>query len=136
RLVAAAHANLHRELAALADGVQLGRRMDVAVVIRRSLHDLPVLVAVAARNLDQSRSLEHEVTLRSVGPEAIGRAAGDDDVVPFLVRELAKDRLERPGSLVDEDDLVALAVSEEVLHRPARAAKRDLEVIVPHEQAA
>src|SRR5581483_5279368 len=26
RLVAAAHANLHRELAALADGVQLGRR--------------------------------------------------------------------------------------------------------------
>jgi hypothetical protein len=37
---------------------------------------------------------------------------------------------------VDEDDLVALAVAEEVVHRAGRAAERDLDVVVPHQQAA
>ena len=37
---------------------------------------------------------------------------------------------------MDEDDLVALAVAEEVVHRPGRAAERDLDVVVPHEEAA
>ena len=76
-LVAAADAHLDRELAALADRVQLGRRMDVAVVVRRALDDLPVLVAVAARDLDQARRLEHEVALRRLpaGSGTSSRAA-------------------------------------------------------------
>src|SRR4051794_33196541 len=40
RLVAVADAHLHRELALLADGLELGRRMDVPVVIRSAFHDL------------------------------------------------------------------------------------------------
>jgi hypothetical protein len=55
RLVAAAHADANVELAALAMRVQLGRRMDVAVVVRRVLEQLAVVVSVAARNLDQAR---------------------------------------------------------------------------------
>ena len=103
RLVAAADAHLDRELAALADRVQLGRRMDVAVVVRRALDDLPVLVAVAARDLDQPGRLEDEVALRPFRPEAVRRAARDDDVVAVLVRQVAEDRLQRARALVDED---------------------------------
>ena len=120
----------------LADRVQLGRRMDVAVVVRRALDQLPVLVPVAARDLDQSRRLEDEIPLRPFGLEAVGRAARDDDVVALGVRQVAEDRLERARALVDEDHLVALAVAEEVVHRPGRAAERDLDVVVPHQQAA
>ena len=136
RLVAAAHAHLHRELAGLAHRVQLGRRMDVAVVVRRAFHDLPVVVAVAARDLDQSRRLEHEIALRAARVEPIRRPARNDDVVALLVRDVAEDRLERPRALVHEDDLVALAVAEEVVHALRRPAEGDLDVVVPHQQAA
>src|SRR5881409_1745017 len=44
-LVAAADAHLHRELALLAVRVELRRRMDIAVVVRRALEDLAILVA-------------------------------------------------------------------------------------------
>jgi hypothetical protein len=37
---------------------------------------------------------------------------------------------------VDEVDLVALAVPEEVVHRLARADERDLDVVVPHQKLA
>ena len=136
RLVAAAHAHLHRELALLAHRPQLRRRMDVAVVVRRPLDDHPVLVAVAARDLDQPRRLEDEIALRALGPEAVRRAARDDDVVALLVGDVAERRLERARPLVDEDHLVALAVAEEVLHRRRRPAERDLHVAVPHQQSA
>jgi hypothetical protein len=122
-LVAVADAHLHRELAALAVGVQLGRRMDVAVVVRRTFQDLAVLVAVAARDLDQPRRLEDQVALLTFGPEPVRRAARDDHVVALLVGQLAEDRLERPGALVDEDHLVALAVAEEIVHLLGRAAE-------------
>src|SRR5207249_10615019 len=51
RLVAAADPHLHRELAALANRVQLRRRMDVPVVVVRALHDLARLVALESRYL-------------------------------------------------------------------------------------
>jgi hypothetical protein len=110
--------------------------MDVAVVVRRALEHLPVLVAVAARDLDLTRALEDEVTLLALRAEAVRRPARDDDVVPVLVRHVPEDRLERARALVDEDDLVALAVAEEVLHLLLRAAERDLDVVVPHQHAA
>src|SRR5262249_6528396 len=44
-----------------------------------------------------------------------------------------EDRLEGPVPLVDEDDLVALAIAEEVVHRPIRPAEGDLDIGVPHE---
>jgi hypothetical protein len=37
---------------------------------------------------------------------------------------------------VDEDDLVALAVAEEVVHRLRGPAERDLDVVVPHQRPA
>src|SRR5205823_2795822 len=58
-----------------------------------------------------------------------------DDVVAFLVRDVAEDRLEHAAALVHEDDLVALAVPEEIVHRSGRATERDLDVRVPHQQA-
>ena len=64
-LVAAANAHLHEELAPLPARVQVGRRVDVAVIVRRPLQDLAVLVAVAARNLDEPGGLEYQVALRS-----------------------------------------------------------------------
>src|SRR4051794_18716938 len=134
-LVAAADADLDRVLAVLAHRVQLGRWVDVAVVVRRALHQLAVLVPVAARDLDQPRRLEDEIPLRALGLEAVRRAARHHDIVAFLVGQLAEDRLERPRPFVDEDDLVALAVTEEVVHRPGRPAERDLDVVVPHQDA-
>ncbi len=116
--------------------VQLGRRVDVAVVVRRALQQLAVVVAVAARDLDQAGRLEDEVALISLGPEAVDRPARDDDVVALLVRQLAEHRLERPVAFVDEDALVALAVPEEVVHLLGGAAERDLDVVVPHQDAA
>ncbi len=62
-LVAVAHAHLDWKLALLAMGVELRRRVDVAVVVRRPLDDLAVLVAVPARDLDQPRGLEDQVAL-------------------------------------------------------------------------
>ena len=135
RLVAAAHAHLHWELALLTMRVQLGRRVDVAVVVRRTFEHLAVLVAVALRDLDQPGSLEHEVALLSFRTEPVRRAARDHDVVAVLVRHVAEDRLERARPLVHEDDLVALAVPEEVVHLFLRARERDLDVVVPHQQA-
>src|SRR5207302_10797101 len=61
RLVPAANAHLHRELALLADRSQLERRVDVAVVVRRALDDLGGLVAVAPRGLDEVRRREGEI---------------------------------------------------------------------------
>src|SRR5206468_2068571 len=76
-----------------------------------------------------------EVALRARRLEAVRRAAGHDEVIAVLVRHVAEDRLEDAAALVDEDDLVALAVPEEVLHRLLRAAQRDLDVVVPHQDA-
>src|SRR4029453_3763142 len=106
------------------------------VVIRRALEDLPVLVAIAAWDLDESRRLEDEVALRPLGHEPVGRAARDDDVVAVLVRDVAERRLERPAALVDEDDLVAFAVPEEVVHGLLGPAEGNLDVVVPHEGPA
>src|SRR6266851_4291796 len=116
--------------------VQLGRRMDVAVVIRRALEHLPVLVAVAHRDLDQARCLEDEVALHSLRLEAVGGAARDDDVVAVLVRDVAEDRLERAGARVHEHNLVALAVAKEVVHALCRTAKGDLDIVIPHQRLA
>jgi len=109
--------------------------MDVAVVVGRAFEHLPVLIAVAARNLDQTRRLEDEVALVALRTEAIRRAARDDEVVALFVRDVAEDRLERAAAFVDEHDLVALAVAEEVVHLLLRSAERDLDVVVPHQNA-
>ncbi len=63
RLIAVADAHLDDELAPLTMRLQLGRGMDVPVVVRRVLHQLPVLVAIALRDRDQTRRLEDEVAL-------------------------------------------------------------------------
>ena len=55
-LVPAADADLDEVVAPVTVRLELGRRMDVAVVVRRALEDLAVLVAVAARDLDQPRA--------------------------------------------------------------------------------
>src|SRR5207302_3893919 len=107
-LITAANPNLHWELALLAHRVQVRRRMDVAVVVRRSFQELPVLVAIAPRNLDQPRRLEHEVALIALGAETIRRAARDHDVVPFFVRHGAEDRFERPRAFLDGGYTTAL----------------------------
>ncbi len=110
--------------------------MDVAVVVRSTFEDLSVLVPVAPGDLDESRRLEDEVTLRPLGREAVGRPARNDDVVTVLVGNVAERGLERPRALVHEDHLVAFAVPEEVVHLRIRPAERDLDVRVPHEGAA
>src|SRR6266508_4202036 len=83
RLIPPAHADLDRELALLAVRIQLRRRMDVAVVVRRALQHLAVLVSVAPRDLDQPRRLEDQVTLLAFGTETVRRPTRNDDVVAF-----------------------------------------------------
>src|SRR6266702_2325203 len=70
-LVPVTHAHLDGELAPLAVRVQLRRRMDVAVVVRRMLHELARAVAVALRDRDQPGRFEYEVALLSFGAKAI-----------------------------------------------------------------
>ena len=135
-LNSAADAHLHDELAGLPARRELGRRVDVAVVVGSALEDLAVLVPVPARDLDEPGRLEDQVALRALWDEPIRRPARDDDVVPVLVRDVAENRLESSRALVDEDHLVALAVPEEVVHARLRAAERDLDVRVPHQRAA
>ena len=55
RFLTGANKQRDQELAALPTCVEVGRRMDVTVVVWRALEDLPVLVAVAPRDLDQPR---------------------------------------------------------------------------------
>src|SRR6185369_4294628 len=86
--------------------------------------------------LDEPGRREDEVALVALGDEPIRGAARDDDVVTVAIGQVAEDRLERPLALMDEDDLVALAVSVVVLHRSARPAERDFHVVVPHEELA
>src|SRR6185503_1994286 len=80
-LVAAADAHLEVVLAALAMGLERGRRMEVAVRERRVLEQLAVAVAVAVRRLDLARRVEGQPALRAVEAEAIGGTARDHDVV-------------------------------------------------------
>ena len=68
--------------------------------------------------------------------EAVGRPAGDDDVVVLAEGKRAEHGLERSRALADEEDLVALAVSVEDFGLLGRPAERDLEVLVPHQAAA
>src|SRR5918996_5638382 len=105
--------------------------MHVALVVGSVLEELPVLVAVTARDLDQSRRGEDEVALRTLRTEPVGRAARDDDVIALPVWEVAEDRLERPRSLVHEDDLVALPVPVEIVGFARGPAHLDLDVVVP-----
>src|SRR4029453_10937055 len=127
-LEAVLDAHLDDVLASVTVRPELDRRVAVGVVVGRVLEQLPVLVPVATRDLDQSRRGEDDMSLLSLRREAVGRSARDDDVVALLVREVAEDRLQRAPTLVDEDDLVALAVAVEELHRLGRAAKLDLDV--------
>ena len=102
-LIPAAHPHLDEKLATLPSRVEIGRRMDVAVVVRGALEDLPVLIAIAPRDLDEPRRLEDEVALLTFRHEAIRGAARDDEIVAVLVRNITEDRLERTAALVDED---------------------------------
>ena len=62
-LVAVAHPNGDRELAALVVGLELGRRLEVALREGRVLEQLAVAVAVAVGRLDLARGVEAEPEL-------------------------------------------------------------------------
>ena len=127
-------------LVAVGVRVELGRRMEVALAERRVLEQLPVAVAVAVGGLDLARGVEAEPDLVArlvrVHPHPVGRAARDHDVVVRAVGNVAEDRLDRAGSAVDEEDLVALAVAVEALALLGRLGDRDLDVAVPLQEAA
>ena len=92
------------------------------------LEQLPVAVAVAVRRLDLARRVEGQPALRRVEAEAVGGPARDHDVVVLAVGQRAEDRLHDALALVDEDDLVALAVAVEVVRLGLRDADADLDV--------
>ena len=111
----------------------VGRDADVAMVIRRMLHELAVLVAVAARRFDLTGRLQPQHPL--VGPggrvQAPRRADGDDEVVARLVVEGPEDRLESPLAVMDVEQLVALPVAVEVASGHGRRRTHD-----PHHHVA
>ncbi len=135
-LVAAPDAHLDLVLAPVAVREQLGRRVEVALRERRVLEQLPVAVAVAVRGLDLARRVEGKPALRPVEAEAVGRPARDHDVVVPAVGQRAEHRLEHALALVDEDDLVALAVAVEVVGLRLRDADAHLDVGVVLQHAA
>ena len=100
------------------------------------LEQLAVAVAVAVRRLDLARRVEGQPALRAVEAEAVGRPARDHDVVVLAVGQRAEDRLHDALALVDEDDLVALAVAVEVVRLGLRDADPDLDVGVVLQHAA
>jgi hypothetical protein len=110
--------------------------MEVALRVRRVLEQLAVAVAVAVGRLDLARRVEADPLLLDalVGRPAVRRAARDDDVVLLAVRHAPEHRVEHAAAAVDVDDLVALAVAVEAVHRLGRLADRDLDVAVEHQQ--
>src|SRR5918994_623450 len=117
-------------------GDELAGGMEVALRVRRRLEQLPVPIAIAVRCLDLARGVEHEPQLRRrVEREAVGRAPRHVDVVVLGERNGAEDRLELPAALVDEEQLVAIAVAVERLGLGLGLADRRLEVGVPHQRA-
>ncbi len=132
-----AHAQRDRPLAGLVDRLERGRPMEVALRVRRVLEQLAVAVAVAVRGLDLARGVEaHPVLLGALRRlPAVGRPARDHDVVLLAVGDGAEHRPHDARAAVDVDDLVALAVAVEAVHRLRRLADRGLDVAVPHQQA-
>ena len=135
-LVAAADADDQLVVARLVVRHQLLRRVEVTVRVGRVLEQLAVAVAVPVRCLDLSGRVEGQPQLVAVGPEPVGRAARDHDVVVLAVGERAERRLELTRPLVDEDHLVTLTVAIEVVLGLDRAADADLDVVVVHQHAA
>src|SRR5262245_58029272 len=134
-LVAVADAHLEHVLTGPVVGHELLGRVEVALRERRALVQLPVAIAVAVRGLDLAGGLEAQPRLRPVvQPEAVGRPAGDHHVVVAAEGQRPEDRLEDAGALLDEQDLVALAVAVEDVRALRRLADRDLDVAVPHQQ--
>ena len=81
-LVAVAHAHEHLVLAVLLAGLELERRMEVALAERRVLEQLAVAVAVAVGRLDLAGRVEAQPDLLAVlGLPAVRRPARDHDVV-------------------------------------------------------
>ncbi len=120
-------------------GVQVARRVEVALAERRVLEQLPVAVAVPVGRLDLSRSVEAEPDLFArawvVHTHPVGRAAGDHDVVVRAVRNVAEDRLQGARPAMDEENLVALAVSVEAVALLSGLRDRDFDVAVPLKEA-
>ena len=137
-LVAVAHAHGHVELAALVIGLELAGRVEVALRERRVLEQLAVAVAVAVRRLDLAGRVEAEpeLLLAHRQLEGVRGPARDHDVVALAERHAAEDRPQDAAAAVDVEDLVALSVPVEAVQGLERLADRDLDVVVPHQEAA
>ena len=111
--------------------------MEVALRERRRLGELPVAVAVAVRRLDLARRVEREPRVRTLAQhDAVRRAARDDHVVVRAERKPAEDGLHLARALVDEQDLVALAVAVEAVGVLGGLADPHLDVGVEHQDLA
>jgi hypothetical protein len=124
-------------LAALPHGLELLRRVEVAVRERRGLEQLAIAVAVPVRRLDLARRVEGEPPLRArVQLDAVGRPAGDHHVVVPAERQPTEDRVEVARALHHEQDLVPLAVAVEAVGFVRGLAHAHLDVGVEHQHAA
>src|SRR3954451_11565286 len=106
------------EIAHLVVRLELDWPANVAPGVRRALLALTELVAVALRPPHVSPALHDEELWMipfHVELVAMENAAVDDEVVALAERQIAEDGFERPASLGDIDDLVALRIAVEVL---------------------
>jgi hypothetical protein len=68
--------------------------------------------------------------------EAIGRAPGDDDVIKVAKRQGTEHRMQRAAAGMDEDHLVGIRVTEQLLLRLLGATARQRDIVVAEEHEA
>ncbi len=106
-----------RRLLFAVDHRDLARAVEVALAVRSTQPQLAVRVEIPRRNRDVAGRFDHQQIGRGAGLEfeAIGRAAGNDDVIEIAKGQRAEHRVQHAPAGMDEDDLVGVGVAEKLL---------------------
>ena len=96
----------------LIDRDQLGRRMEIALGIRRAHFNLPLMVQVTLRNSHGTRRFEDEIIFffNIVRYDPVSDAAGNDDVIFRAIGQFSENGFNHAATLKDEDDLIGATV--------------------------
>src|SRR5262249_35562077 len=90
----------------LIDGNYFARPVEVALRIRRSHFDLPLVIQIALRNPNRTDRLENEIILllNVVRDESVGDSTGNDNVILSAIRQFAENRLHHAAAVKHEND--------------------------------
>src|SRR5215475_1816780 len=96
----------------LIDCNYLTRAVEIALRIRRSHFDLPLVIQITLGNPDRADRFENEIILllNIVRHQSVGDSTRNDDVILSAIRQFAENRLHHATAAKHENDLIGTAI--------------------------